>query len=409
MKTETLFACPEIRDGEKDHLRKKLLDDNIRRGRMLALPVIVLECVFIGIDVISSLMEVDNRFNFYRYLAMYCIMIGMNIAFLILFRRADTSGKAFPERLKRAEWALAAYITMILSWGSVVTLMDQRLYGQLAVFTMNMILCSIVFIMNTRQMWIPYCVSILILCVGLPFFQSSSDILIGHYVNIAVFAVISWVASRIIYKSYCSNFRSRLLLNESNAMLEREIGENREMNAKLSVANLQLKKMALLDELTGLPNRRSFRNYIDVVFNSRQEEDLPLSIIMIDIDHFKHFNDLYGHEEGDRILSSVAAQLGSVLSGPTEIVCRWGGEEFLYAALNKSEEEIQKTAETIRRKVAEIGGPLGREEKNESISVSMGIAVVKLAGREDVRRAVEQADRALYLAKNQGRNCIRSI
>ncbi|SMC70060.1 diguanylate cyclase (GGDEF) domain-containing protein [Papillibacter cinnamivorans DSM 12816] len=409
MNMAELLACPEIKDKDKAHLRRELLKDNLRRGRILAMLIIVLECIFIGIDLVSALLKVDDRFSFYGYFAMYSVMIGLNITFLVLSRKKDKSGEISPDRMKKAEKGLVAYITLILTWGSLVSLMDQSLYGNLTVFITNMVLCSIVFVMSTQQMWVPYCVSVLILCVGLPFFQSSGDILIGHYVNIAVFTVISWFASRMIYKSYCSSFKSKLLLNESNSMLEREIDENREINAKLSMANLQLKKLALLDELTGLPNRRNFRNYIDVAFNNQQEEEMTLSIIMIDIDYFKHFNDTYGHEEGDRILSAVAAQLGSVLREPMEIVCRWGGEEFLYAALNKPEEDIRKTAESIRSKVAEIGGPTDQAETCDHVSVSLGIAAIKLSGREDVRRAIEMADRALYLAKNEGRNCIRTI
>jgi predicted signal transduction protein with EAL and GGDEF domain len=179
-----------------------------------------------------------------------------------------------------------------MTWGSVVSLMDQRLYGQLMVFMANMISCSVIYVLSSKRLVIPYAVSIIILAGGLPFAQPSSDVLVGHYVNLAAFIVISWVASRIIYHYYYDYYISHKLLNETNKLLESKNNEIARVNKKLAIANDRLKELAMLDELTGIANRRCFREFIDREYQrcmSRTNRDSPctLSVVMFDIDYFK--------------------------------------------------------------------------------------------------------------------------
>lgn len=146
-----------------------------------------------------------------------------------------------------------------------------------------MIVCSIIFLFDAKIMSIPYLASTLILAIGLPFFQKASNVLIGHYINLLVFIIISWTASRIIYRNYCDNYVIKDIMNESKALLQKEMQENRIINKKLAIANAQLQKLALVDELTGLSNRRNFRKFIDRIFENNHSE-LAVSVIMIDIE-----------------------------------------------------------------------------------------------------------------------------
>ena len=123
---------------------------------------------------------------------------------------------------------------------------------------------------------------------------------------------------------YCNDYNSKVLLKRANILLEEEIEENKRINIKLMKANLQLKEAALVDELTGIPNRRSFRNYIDTEFDKHVSKDSALSILMIDIDFFKQYNDNYGHEKGDRVLIEVANQINSVIRNPMEFFWAMG-------------------------------------------------------------------------------------
>jgi len=406
MKAEYFFK-DDIDESEREDFERTLIADNLHRGKILAAIVIIFEAVYIIIDITASIMKVDDRFAFDAYLIMYLIMILINTAYLLTVHVFYSGSETPDNRIKGLRYMLIIYITMIMSWGSILSLMDQKLYGQVMPFMVNMIVCSVIYIINSRHMLIPYAVSVIILLVCLPFYQSSGDMLVGHYANLSVFICVSWIASRIIYRNYCKNYSSRVLLNRSNSMLNKKIEENIKITAKLEAANNQLKELALIDELTGIPNRRSFRDFIDRAFQLYVREDSSISIIMIDVDHFKEFNDCYGHEAGDRALIAIAGEINSAVAGPYDFAVRWGGEEFVYAAFNRNAEEIRDTAEIIRKRVAELGFADLSAGDEAHITISLGISSISITDKKGVNKAVKLADKALYTAKSGGRNCIR--
>jgi diguanylate cyclase (GGDEF)-like protein len=301
------------------------------------------------------------------------------------------------------------YLTVILSWGSVISLMDQRLYGQLMVFMVNMIVCSIIYLMNIRMMSIPYVISTLILVIGLPFFQHSFNILFGHYVNLIVFVVISWIASRIVYRNYCDNYAIKKLMDQSELMLEKEMEEKKIINKKLEAANEQLKKLALVDELTGLSNRRSFNEFIGKMFQNNADSTLTVSVIMIDVDYFKQYNDTYGHDEGDLALIAIAKQINSMVENNKQIAVRWGGEEFLYLAFDKNRADILEIADTLRLKILNMKIQNKGSSICPFITISLGTCTRNAANIKDINDSIKMADNSLYLAKNDGRNCVATL
>jgi diguanylate cyclase (GGDEF) domain len=403
------FNKDRLSASERDALETSIIEENIHKGRILAHIVVVFEMIYIVIDIISKILKVDSRFNYDSYLGMYCIMIFLNVVYLLAVRRFKNESGEPKKRKLRQEITTIVYLTLVMSWGSVISLMDQRLYGQLMTFMVNMITCSVIYLMDTRQLLIPYSASVLGLFIGLPFFQKSRDILIGHYVNLLVFIVISWVASRIIYCNFCENYKTRILIKKSNLLLENKIEENRKINIQLEIANEQMKELALLDDLTGIPNRRSFREFIDRAFQTFVKKDSSISIIMIDIDFFKQYNDYYGHSEGDKILIATAGQINAIINNTSEYFVRWGGEEFIYAAFNKAEEEIREIAETIRIKVEDLKIPHGQPPAGPYVTVSLGTCTLLTAAKQDVSTAIRLADQALYLAKSAGRNCVKAV
>ena len=401
------FLKTEIADAEKENFRTSLISENIHRGRPLAWIVIGFEVIYSLADVVSCLMKVDSRFAFNEYLLMYFLMISLNVAFLGLTRNVRGPDAVPKVQVGRQETILFLYVTLVMCWGGAISLMDQRLYGHLITFMVNVMTCSVIFIMDNRKMLAAYAIAILPLAALLPVFQKSSDVLVGHYMNLIIFIFISWLTSRIMYHSFYGNYMSKILINRSNELLEKEIEENKRINVKLTLANSQLKEMALLDELTGIPNRRSFREFIDNSFPDQKSRPGTLSVIMIDIDFFKQYNDYYGHDEGDKILIAVANQINSVIDGPSEFAVRWGGEEFIYAALDKSPEEITATAEAIRAAVQELNIRHAQSSICPYVTVSMGTCTLPVMKKKDVGEIVRRADRAMYLAKSVGRNCIR--
>lgn len=394
----------------KEYLTSKEFKDdltlkNIQNGKLLALVIIVFESIFLLIDVICSFQKVSNTFSFYSYLAMYFIMIFFNLIYLFLI---DCFTKNRFQTLP-IDALITLYLTLVMVWGSVISLMDQKLYGQLISFMVNMITCSIIYLMNAKMMSVPYLISTTVLAVGLPFFQSSGNILIGHYVNLLVFIVISWMASRILYRNHCDNYIINKLMNQSNILLERETEENKIINRKLEIANTRLKNLTLLDELTGLPNRRKFREFIDKALQYNAGSDFTISVIMIDIDYFKQYNDCYGHDNGDIALSAVARQIGSIVENTDQVAVRWGGEEFLYAALNATQETVIETANTLRLKICGLKISNQNSQICPYITISLGTCTGVAANINNINRIIKIADQALYRAKNCGRNRVITL
>ena len=298
---EPLYGQPAVTPEEWDRLARKKAIDNLRRGELLAKVIIGFELLLMAADVLSALLQVDNRFQFGGYFFMYALLTVLNIGFLWGVNLLNRLKSLTDRRLKLLNRGILIYLTLTMTWGSVMALMDQKLYSQLTAFMVPLMICSILYILEDRERWVPFGVSVFTLIVGLPFFQPSQDILIGDYVNLAIFVITAWVASRIVYRNYLRDFRVTLLLEASNAKLEHEIAENQEINRQLMLANRQLKNMALLDELTGAPNRRAFRNYIDIAFDASGDTPQALAVLLIDIDHFKQYNDHCGHDVGDRM------------------------------------------------------------------------------------------------------------
>lgn len=214
------------------------------------------------------------------------------------------------------------------------------------------------------------------------------------------FFFFTWLISKIIYKNYCEGFRDKVSLTI-------ELQRNKSLNANLVKMNGELKKLSLTDELTGIPNRRSLMNFLDTSFNGILKKNSQLSIIMIDIDYFKQFNDCLGHNEANKILISVAQEINSTCRNHLDHAARYGGDEFVFVALNTDENCINEIAELIRAKVKNI--KVSSNANNiENISLSIGTSTIRMNKKHAFYDCLELADRALYTAKGKGRDCVVS-
>jgi len=156
---------------------------------------------------------------------------------------------------------------------------------------------------------------------------------------------------------------------------------------------------ARTDMLTGLKNRRAFDEELGRQFSQRQRQGIHFSLILIDIDQFKSFNDVHGHLSGDLALRSVAHILSSTLRA-MDIVCRYGGDEFAVICPGSKLHEAAVGAERVRQAVA--AARVSLKHREEQVTVSMGVAEV--ASPEIAEGLTQRADDALYAAKNAGRN-----
>jgi diguanylate cyclase (GGDEF)-like protein len=176
--------------------------------------------------------------------------------------------------------------------------------------------------------------------------------------------------------------------------------------AATALSNLRLleatKQQANVDELTGLYNRRFLEEYARKLLAMARRKDQPLGVIMMDLDHFKTFNDVYGHETGDRILRHFAKTASRAIR-EANLAARYGGEEFLVLLPETGSESCMLVAERIRHAVERMVVPSGTEKPLPQVTVSLGIAIYPEHGH-GFEEVVQAADKALYESKRAGRN-----
>lgn len=177
------------------------------------------------------------------------------------------------------------------------------------------------------------------------------------------------------------------------------------LNRDLVSTNLELHRLSRNDPLTRVPNRRSFEEAYAVAWSACVRQQLPISILMIDIDHFKSINDRYGHAAGDATLVEISAAIQAEVRRRDDLVARYGGEEFIVLLLGLSESEAAYMAENIRAAAGECRVQLpGEDTSAPNVTVSVGVATAVPKPEDHARDLIERADKALYAAKRGGRN-----
>jgi diguanylate cyclase (GGDEF)-like protein len=175
----------------------------------------------------------------------------------------------------------------------------------------------------------------------------------------------------------------------------------------MEVLNAQLKVLASTDSLTGVLNRRRFDEVFELEWRRAVRDKTPLSLLLIDVDHFKHLNDDYGHLRGDDALKMVALVLQTMAARAGDVVARYGGEEFAVLLPHTPLQNAQQLAEAIRRAVART--VLFKVENNDITStVCIGVAAEVPTHAGYPSQMMQAADAALYRAKLSGRNRVEA-
>jgi diguanylate cyclase (GGDEF)-like protein len=173
----------------------------------------------------------------------------------------------------------------------------------------------------------------------------------------------------------------------------------------LKVANQELEQMAHFDSLTNLANRRKFKEHLTYGISESRRRAEPLTLIMADIDFFKSYNDLYGHIAGDNCLIEVAQSLTQHCKRSTDLIARFGGEEFSIVLLNTNVTEACRIAELIRKEVLDLAIAHGGSSISDSVTLSLGVfSATPTSDEHDYDWFILEADRRLYSAKHAGRN-----
>lgn len=175
---------------------------------------------------------------------------------------------------------------------------------------------------------------------------------------------------------------------------------------RLEATNVQLQRLAALDPLTQLANRRVFDLVLERQWWLMLRNQIPLSVIFIDVDFFKKYNDTYGHQAGDHCLFEVAQAIATQIQRPTDLVARYGGEEMIVILPDTPGEGAQLVGERIIAQIQSLAIPHSASPVAPIVTVSLGVASVEPGYPISPEEFVAIADQALYEAKAQGRNCL---
>jgi diguanylate cyclase (GGDEF)-like protein len=177
-----------------------------------------------------------------------------------------------------------------------------------------------------------------------------------------------------------------------------------ESRRRLRISHQQLQHIASLDELTGLFNRRYVREQLSAHLAGSRRHGYPVSVAVLDLDHFKRINDTFGHSAGDTVLSDVARAMAAQLRAE-DVLCRWGGEEFLLLLPHLDPDGAERAADRMRAAVEQLAIPVGTGGDIIHVTLSAGVSTNRPDEHPDA--LIHRADLALYVAKTSGRNRVR--
>jgi diguanylate cyclase (GGDEF)-like protein len=236
------------------------------------------------------------------------------------------------------------------------------------------------------------------------YWEQPYNMLIG-LVLLAFCALLIFVCDQT-YKS----FRNMISLTWEREHIAQELGDLtnslRDRNRQLRDARRQLTDLANVDELTGLGNRRLVNSTLRDEINRARRSGAELSLIMLDVDYFKNYNDTYGHPAGDTVLQKLADLMQRASTRAGEVVARYGGEEFILVLPGASADSAMRTASRLRDLVNEERISHETSEVEKFITVSQGVITVQPDGELEPADLVQRVDNALYEAKDSGRNTI---
>jgi len=201
------------------------------------------------------------------------------------------------------------------------------------------------------------------------------------------------------------SFNDLTELDKKNKELTAAMRELQDSRVQIETQNEELRKLATRDPLTGCLNRRAFHELADKLFEESNASGKPLWCIMTDVDHFKSFNDRFGHAIGDAVLQAVSRCLFSGLRD-NDLLCRYGGEEFCIVLQDVTREGAQQIADRLRTGVEAKTAKGLRGVDTGKVTCSFGLAELT-SDIKNPSEIMDRADQALYVAKESGRNCVK--
>lgn len=317
------------------------------------------------------------------YSSLYLFLMLLSVIGLFLHRYLK---KNLPAKAMLTVRLQVIYGFLLILWGACTTAYDQRVSDNVTVYLIVAFTVSVLVYMTPGQAAVSFVTVQIFLFLAIPAFQTDSTRLHGVLLNTVVMTLLSFLIAVYRY----SNYRKGYLIHQE--MLEK---------------NRILNEAANHDSLTGLYNRRFLNGQMDEIYRYCARNQRTMTIMMMDIDSFKNYNDTYGHQQGDECLRRMTWRLLQEMDPKQEYLIRYGGEEFLYVGTNLDHKTAQEKAEEFTKVIRDlIIGPSEKDPRNITISIGLFTEIPSMEMAEDKEwiNSVARADSALYEAKNSGKD-----
>lgn len=373
----------------------EILKHNMRTINLLnQLITFILIVLLIAKLIFQYIIQVThNPVSFMGYHYIIVIVFNIVLYYIMNVRKLNFTR----EKINKLELLLNIYVTAMIVMGAYISLHDTSNHNPLLVYTFIQLICSSFLVLNFYQIFIPITLSQSLLIIGLYFMNGIDEI---FYMQVFYLFSIALMSFLLVY----FNRKTFLRSIQYQVEMKREAKNNRELTKKLREANRKLELQLLHDPLTNLFNRRAYNEYVLDLQNRVKEKFQTISVIMLDVDCFKQYNDTYGHFEGDNVLMKIADTLQNISERYNCFVARWGGEEFSVLVANQSPKITDEICQNIMKKVKELKIEHNSSNVENYVTVSIG-AYTKLAKTpKDITDCINFADEMLYQAKENGRN-----
>lgn len=375
-----------------DRYREEFTDDiqaiNVARAKLTCRMFIFLEIILLASTLFvqkGRALLVPERY----YTVLYIVMLFVMLVFLALFGRL---GEEVAANRAAIYFTGIAFVSFILCWCAVTSVLDACSSGQIMVYVVAVIAVAVTPFLEPIVLLLIYVSVHTVFLILLFHFQRSYGTLFGLVMNSTTFLIVSWMISMIRYRQQALAFSDEKLIEEKNVELSR-------INVELQEANQKLEEISRVDGLTGIYNRSMFDKTIQSEWGRCMRQFKPLSLLMIDIDFFKNFNDHYGHRAGDDCLRRVTGALSACAKRASDTLARYGGEEFAVILPYTGQAEAYSMAELMREKVEALEIPHSNSGISAYVTISIGVYTACPSGILSVEAFIENADRALYDAK----------
>ena len=365
----------------REQLEQGIISRNYRSERVIAFVMMFMQIFMISVFTLRT-GGIFLSFRRFRYVITYATLLIFLLVFLPIHKRSKNNWRLHTR-------LCTAFSVLMSLWIISISYLDSL--GGVSII----VYCSILPVMATFLVMPPHILSILFLftCVltdclvlSTPYGKENIFSILTNSIFICLLSII--YAYRIYYTSL-SNVYDKMLIEQKNKQLE--------------AINKELDMLSMTDALTALGNRRYLDEAVIAPLEKYGVHMGSLTVLLLDIDHFKRYNDRYGHQQGDVCLQAVASILSSFAEDNDFRAVRYGGEEFVLVMTGLSPDSIIEKAEQIRKSIAALPIPDTLGNKT-AVTVSMGISFHQSWQPDFLGTAIFEADQALYQAKQNGRN-----